>query len=412
MNYVEETKCRICGHDIVPVFDLGVLYESSFIALKDKEERAPLVLAECSNCELIQLQHTVALDSMYRKYWYRSGLNRSMKDDLKDVIMGAESAYGELSDGDVVIDIGCNDGTMFDFYSNPNITKIGYDPANNLAEETTKHYNIFINDYFSPEDYNHEKAKIITSIAMFYDLPDPKKFVSDIKSVLDDNGIWVIQFTDLLSMLKINAVDNICFEHLEYYKLMDIVWLLNRFDLKLFDVEYNMVNGGSLRVYACHSNSSKYRMSDELLQAMQTEIDYFDANPNYMKDFEDRIDEINEKVNSFLAMFKSDGKKIYGLAASTKGNTLLQVLHLDSRNIIAIGDINKDKFNLFTSGTHIQIIPEQQVFENKPDVLVILAWHFTETFNKVTEKFVKDGGYVLYPLPKPYVLAKEGNFYL
>jgi len=297
MNYVEETKCRICGGELYSIYNLGNLFISDFIEEKETGVKAPLVLAECKVCKLVQLNHTINLDSMYRKYWYRSGLNSSMCKDLEDVVKGAERAYGELQDGDYVVDIGANDGTIFDYYTNKNIVKIGYDPANNLAETALGHCNFFINDYFTAKDYTFPKAKIITSIAMFYDLPDPNEFVKDIKSILDDNGVWVVQFTDLYSMLKINAVDNICGEHLEYYKLSDLVNLMNKHDLNVFDCEYNRVNGGSLRIYVCHANAD-YQETFRLVVASIEEDTYFSSG-NQIELFKKRISAINEKICSF-----------------------------------------------------------------------------------------------------------------
>lgn len=411
MNFVEETECRVCKGKLKVVFNLGNLFVSDFIKEEEVGSKAPLALAECSDCGLIQLKHTINLDSMYRKYWYRSGLNKSMRKDLENVVRGIENII-DIPDNSIVVDIGCNDGTMFDFYKNRNIVKIGFDPANNLAKDAWEHCNLFVNDYFSVKNYEFGKAKVITSIAMFYDLPDPNSFVEDVKKILDDDGIWVIQFTDLYSMLKINAVDNICGEHLEYYKLWDLIYLLKLHGLKIFDCEYNMVNGGSLRVYACHDNNKvPFEETMEFFEAIRKETEYFKSG-NQIELFKRRLSEIKEKVCSFIDLVNDGEQKIYALAASTKANTLLQTFGLNNNDIAAIGEINKEKYGLVTSGSRIPIISEKELFAAKPNLIVILAWHFTETFNKVTEKFVEDGGYVLYPLPIPYVIHREGNFYL
>lgn len=417
MNYVEEVKCRVCDGKLRDVYDLGDLFVSDFIKEEERGIKAPLVLAECEWCKLVQLRHTINLDSMYRKYWYRSGLNKSMCKDLEDVVKSAESTYGELQDGDVVVDIGCNDGTMFDFYTNENLVKVGYDPANNLAETALKHCDFFINDYFTAQDYTFDKAKIVTSIAMFYDLPDPNSFVKNVKNILDDRGIWIIQFTDLYSMLKINAIDNICGEHLEYYKLWDLMMLMQNNNLTVFDCKYNKVNGGSLRVYVCHSGDypttrDAYKTTRRYADFANEEMIYFSNGENQIERFRDRIEVIKEKVCSFIELFNDGEKVIYGLAASTKANTLLQVLGLSGNEIKAIGEINKDKYGLITSGSRIPIVSEQELFDAKPNLIIILAWHFVETFDKVTEKFIEDGGYVLYPLPLPYVKHKKGTFLL
>jgi len=245
---------------------------------------------------------------------------------------------------------------------------------------------------------------------MFYDLPDPNKFVEDVKFILNEDGIWIIQFTDLYSMLKINAVDNICGEHLEYYRLTDLVNLMENNNLRVFDCEYNKVNGGSLRVYVCHEDA-KYQKTIRFITSVEEENNYF-ASGDMIERFKDRISVIKEKILSFVELINDSEKTIYGLAASTKANTLLQVLGLSGNEIKAIGEINKDKYGLITSGSRIPIVSEKELFNSKPNLIIILAWHFVETFDKVTEKFIENGGYVLYPLPVPYVKHKKGNFFL
>lgn len=210
MNYQEEKSCRVCGGKLRKVFSLGEIYPSAYLDDNDPEpERAPLALAQCVDCGLVQLQHTVDLDSMYFKYFYQSGNNPSMVMALRDVIDQAQLIV-PLAPGDVVCDIACNDGTTLGMYPEY-VTTIGFDPARNLPKRGKIGY--FINDYFDASAYDSTlvtRAKIVTSIAVFYDLPDPKQFVRDVAHILADDGIWIMQFSDLTSMLKTNSVDNIC----------------------------------------------------------------------------------------------------------------------------------------------------------------------------------------------------------
>lgn len=401
--------CRICGGELNVVLDLGEFYLSDFLSEGEEAVKDTLALAECVKCGLVQLRDVPDLDFMYKDhYWYRSGLNNSMLKDLKDIVENIEKRI-ELNDGDIIVDLGCNDGSMLGMYTNKTLCKVGYDPAPNLKERAEKNCTHFINDYFSAITFPYTgKAKVVTSIAMFYDLPDPNKFVQDVKSILDENGIWVIQLMDLYSMLKINGIDDLNSEHLEYYKLDDLEKLMYFNGLRIFDVEYNKVNGGSLRIYV--SFPDKYPVTDRFYKAQEVEDDAFDSGGVSIQKLISNISIFRTKIRSFLKKFGADN--VYALAASTKANTALQVFGLDNTWIKAIGEVNEDKFGKRTAGTNIPIIPEQEVLNANPKLIIVLAWHFIETFDKILKDYLRSGGLVLYMLPVPHVRTDNGGFFL
>jgi len=405
---VKEIKtCRLCGGNLKVIYDLGKLYVSTFLEADDAGFRAPLRLAECENCHLVQLKDQVELDDMYRQYWYRSGLNKSMTYDLKDVARSAEDIIS-LHEGDVVLDIGTNDGTLLTEYFTENIIKVGFDPALNLKNKAEKVCNHFINDYFSADLYpeNLPEPKVITAIAMFYDLPNPHAFVEDVKELLDRHGIFIVQITDLMSIYKHTMVDSICHEHLEYYKMSDIVRLMYEHDLEVFKIEKNFVNGGSVRFYIGHKNVHFVEQMVSII--LDDERSYLNSTPGSIEFFKSSVSLYRDKINSFLKKFN----KVYALAASTKGNTLLQVFNLTYKDIIAIGEINEDKFGLKTPGTLIKIVPELEVLEAQPELIIVLAWHFTGTFREILKDYLAKGGLVLFPLPYPFVWTDNGGFLL
>jgi len=339
-----------------------------------------------------------------------------MVKDLQDIVTSIEKMI-EIKDHDIILDIGCNDGTLLSLYSNKKSYKVGIDPAINLKEEAEKNCDVFINDYFSAHNYTFPDAKVITAIAMFYDLPDPNQFLEDIYYSLADDGIFVIQLTDLTSMLKVNAFDNICHEHLEYYTLGNLVNLFYGNNFIVQHVEYNNVNGKSIRIFARKDLGKRIKQSPSVLDSLIQEQDYLYENP--LEKFPGKIKEIKNKVVSFIRAFSRGEpenylpeRSVFALGASTKGNTLLQVFGLDETDIQAIGEINKDKIGLFTPGTAIPIYSEEDIFKEKPDLIIILPWHFTETFEKVTREYRMKGGLVLFPLPEPYVLTDNGGFML
>jgi|SRR3972149_388426 len=408
----EQTYCRNCRSSfLVTKLDLGEIYPSNFVDGNNNLVKAPLVLAQCSTCNLVQLKHTLPLDSMYRQYWYRSALNSSMVEALKDVVDSATQRV-KLENGNIVLDIGCNDGTMLDFYPDT-VIKVGFDPALNLAAEAIKHCHVFVNDYFSGSKYANimnVRAMIVTSIAMFYDLEDPNQFVYDVRNILHPDGLWVIQFTDLLSMLKLNAFDNICHEHLEYYSLEVLNEMLDKHYLQIIAVERNKVNGGSLRVYVSHKH--RYPVEPSVQKHLDDERNYMSHFDDPLSAFAERVENIRGYIKTYLTVANHSGKKIAVFGASTKGNTLLQVFDLDYRIIDHAAEINEDKFGLKTVGTSIPIISQDESLLSKPDIYLVLPWHFINNFVATHIDYLKSGGIFVVPMPEPRMVTNSGWYLL
>lgn len=407
MKIKEHINCRVCDGILDVVLDLGYLCPSNFVKNPNKKlVKAPLVLTKCNKCNLVQLKHTVDLDSMYRQYWYKSSLNSSMLVALKDIVKEVEKRI-ELRDGDIVVDIGCNTGSMLTMYSNLNLIKVGFDPALNLKEEAEKNCTTFINDYFSASSYSlNNRAKVVTSIAMFYDLESPNIFIEDVKSIMHESGLWVIQLVDLVSMLKVNEFSTICVEHLETYSLEIMINLLKNNGLEVFDVSYNDVNGGSIRLYISFPN--KFEISDNVIKYLKEEQQYMNSFTNSFLAFSQRIENIKLKFVEFIKIQRSNNKIVMGLGASTKANTLLQYFNIDSSLVKCIGEVNKDKFGLFTSGSNIPIVSEEEVLTSNPDYIIVFTWQFRKFFEKSLSNYINKGGKVIFPLPNPEIVSIKG----
>ena len=402
----EETQCRVCKGELKTVLNYGEIYPSGFVKEQTNLIKAPLVVTRCTKCYLVQLQHTIDLDFMYRQYWYTSALNKSMIDSLKEIVEDILIRIS-LKPYDVVVDIGCNDGTLLKFYPE-NIFRIGYDPSFNLEGRAKENCNIFINDYFSAKLYpDAPKAKIITSIAMFYDLPNPNEFIENIKEILDEDGIWVIQLTDLLSMIKANAFDNVCHEHLEYYSLLDLVELMKNHGLQVFDVQHNWVNGGSIRVFVCWEG--KRNITNYTGYYLYNEFEYLKSFSNPIEAMNFRVQASEELLKAYIQDTKSKGKSWFILGASTKGNTLLQVWNFTKEDFPYALEVNSDKFGLRTVGSDIPIISEEEGLAMKPDFLLLLPWHFIDTVKIKLDNYLKEGGTIVTPLPNFAVHFKKGG---
>lgn len=408
--------CRICKSSaIIPILSLGDLYVSDFIDPEKIDEgkgvHAPLELVFCDvaqgGCGLLQLKHTISPDIMYGgHYWYLSGVTQTMKNALLDIVQKAEKLI-LLKKDDVILDIGCNDGTLLSAYSSKGLLLGGFEPSKNLISYASKVTPHVINDFFNYNSYQkvfgEKKAKIITSIAMFYDLEEPNEFVADITKIIDDHGLWIIQMSYLPLMLEQNAFDNICHEHLEYYSLSVLQYLLEKHGLRVVDVELNEVNGGSIRTYIVPSTNTTiipFLGAEERVQRLLEREKELGLDTRKVYDeFSKRVEHIKKEVSDFIRHEVDSGKKVYVYGASTKGNTLLQYFGLNHSLITAAAERSPAKWGRVTIKTHIPIISEEQARQEKPDYFLILPWAFLEEFRKREVEFLNSGGKFIIPLP-------------
>lgn len=411
MVYSTRASCRLCGGAFKDIINLGDIYLSTFVDDSiNLPPKAPLDLVQCISCQLVQLRHSVNPEAMYSQYWYQSGLNHSMQVALKDVVDHILQRI-ELRPGDTVLDIGANDGTLLTNYDN-SLVKVAVEPSN-LAHLAKKNCNILINDFFSAKAYGHlPKPKVITAIAMFYDLEDPHTFVQDLCDVLADDGLLIIQMMDLMSMIKLNDFPNLCSEHLEYYSLRVLCKLLSEHNLEIIDVEYNTVNGGSLRVYVKHIDKNPHQYTkigaeifrDEIVNAIDIEDTFFlglDL-PSY---FKENVERVKSLVVNFIKNCNTDGQDIYVLGASTKGNTILQYFELDATYIKGAAEVNPDKYGKYTVGSNILIMPQDEILAKHPPYLFILPWGFLPFFCEKLRWYLDAGGRFIVPLPTPRIIA-------
>ena len=415
-------KCRISGKETVEVFNLGDLQMSDFIEPDEKPRTGTgeLKMLLCTESGLLQIEKPIPQNEMYGKYWYRSGINTTMKNLLKDVAVDCLSSI-QINEGDVFLDIACNDGTMFDFIPDK-YTKVGIDPADDsFLRESEKKADFVVQDFFSAEAYKSTpygriKPKIITTIAMFYDLDDPWPFVQDIKEILDDDGIWVMQLSYTPLMLKQLAFDNICHEHICYYSLSSLKYLMDRAGFDIVDCSLNDTNGGSFRVYLMKKGADKTKFRNQQKRdvanfRVESILAYEESlklnDPKVYTDFYNQICELRQKTVDFITQQKASGKTIWGYGASTKGNTLMQWYGLDNSHIDAIAERSEYKFGLLTAGTNIPIHSEALMRQEQPDYLLILPWHFITEFCDRETDYINAGGRFIVPCPQFMVYPPE-----
>jgi len=405
-SYKALDRCRVSGSkNLISVLNLGHQELTGVFprTLDEPVTSGPLELVWCPESGLLQLAHSYDPGEMYgENYGYRSGLNQSMVRHLQNKIAGLEARIG-LKPGDVVLDIGSNDATSLKAYSTSSLTRIGIDPT---GEKFKSFYPDSINlivDFFSARAYNSlnvDRAKIITSIAMFYDLDDPIQFARDIAAVLHPGGIWHFEQSYMPSMLRTVSYDTVCHEHLEYYSLGAIQKILEAADLKVIDVQMNGINGGSFAVTATHRNSSRPENSAiiDWLLGQEDRMGLGTVRP--FRDFEDRVFRHRADLVRLLKALAADGKKVFGYGASTKGNVTLQFCGITSAELPVIADVNPDKFGSFTPGTRIPIVSESEAHAMKPDYFLVLPWHFKEGILQREQEFTSRGGKFIFPFPE------------
>jgi hypothetical protein len=324
-----------------------------------------------------------------------------MREALADV---AAKAYqvARPSAGDIVIDIGCNDGTLLRSYPRSGLRLVGFEPAENLVEDARKETDWVFNDFFEAsaflDKFGKERAKIVTSVAMFYDLEDPNTFVGDVAKSLASDGVWVVQQNYLAAMLQKNGFDNIGHEHLEYYSLGTMEKLLTKNGLDIFDVETNDVNGGSLRTYACHRGRFPI---NERVEGLRRNEDHLQLNGGEVyRTFAANIEKIKSHLTRLIKNKVREGKTVYVYGASNRGNTILQYCGLDYRLVKKAADANSEKWGRRTVGTKIPIVSKEEARKDKPDYFLILPHHFLEEIKREEKDYLEHGGQFIVPLPQ------------
>lgn len=400
----EIARCRICGGtELATVMNLGSQALTGVFP-KTKTETVssgPLELVKCqAECGLVQLRHSYDMSELYgMNYGYRSGLNSSMARHLQSKVQ--RILQGEvLRAGDLVVDIGSNDGTTLAAYPSGRFELVGFDPTGQKFAQFYPDHVRLIPDFFSADLLRKElpgrRAKVITSFSMFYDLEDPTAFMREVHACLDDEGIWVFEQSYLPAMLRTNSFDTVCHEHLEFYALKQICWMAERTGFKLLDVEFNTVNGGSFSVTAARS-SSRRNGNPELIRRLLAEERASGLDDLATWDgFRRRVENARHDLVRFLEEASRTGKRVCGLGASTKGNVLLQYFGIDARLLSAIGEVNEDKFGAFTPGTLIPLVPEDEILASNPDFLLVLPWHFRDFFLQLPKL---QGRTLIFPLP-------------
>lgn len=411
MLYQKIKKCRICGNkNLKVIIDLGNQALTGVFPKKDEVvERGPLILVKCmddktSHCGLVQLGHDYDMEKLYGdNYGYRSGLNKSMVSHLGDIVKKIEKTIN-LKNGDLVIDIASNDGVLLNSYKNKKLELVGIDPTSEKFRQYypkhVKYLPVFFSSQVVRDKYQNKKAKVVTSIAMFYDLPEPLRIMKEIEEILESDGIWVVEQSYMPNMIDNVSYDTICHEHLEYYALEQFKWMSERAGLKIIDVDFNDTNGASFCVTLAKKDSKYEEAKDKIEKVLADEKVRGFSEMSIYENFKNNSEKHRGELKEFFKTAKAEGKKVFGYGASTKGNVILQYCDITPDDMPYIAEVNEYKFGRFSPGTMIPIISEEEAKVMKPDYFMVLPWHFKKGIIEREQDYLNSGGRLVFPLPK------------
>ena len=398
-------NCRNCNHNhLIHLFSLGKMsftgkFPKSFL---QNVPKAKLNLLMCKKCKLVQLDRNFNIKYLYGKdYGYRTGINQTMTDHVKKTVKVGTTMVN-LQPKDHVLDIASNDATLLNFY-NKNVVTVGIDPLVNKYKKHYKKINYSISNFFHASEVVKlklkKKFKIISALSVFYDLRDPNKFLRHVKESLDEKVIFILEHADLYMIIKNKIFDTICHEHLGFFSSKVIIEMIKNAGLKTFHHEYNDINGGSSRYYVCHKNAN-YVVKNSIKTVLLKEKKIGLHSKKIFTNFFNEILNQRIKLKKIIKKIKDKKQTIHGYGASTKGNVLLQFYNINNKDVSYIADRNPLKYNLFTPGTKIKIISENQSRKLRPDYYLVLPWHFKKEILSREKLAKKNGTKFIFPLPK------------
>ncbi len=415
-NFETISKCRVCKSDeLTRVLSIDDQYIATTFVKSNKDHpmanvKIPMTLMLCKECGLVQLLETVNPDLLYQNYFYRTAINDTMRRDLKDFVDDVMT-HVTTESGDCVVDIGANDCTMISMFPDY-LYRIGVEPAKNINWDHLNKSIHIVNDYFGRDAVlkvtKGKKVKIITATAMFYDFDNPNIATKDIKELLDDEGVCGIQVSHLLATIKDMNFYDIVHEHLEYYSLESINYLMEKNGLTVFDASTNFVNGGSLRVLVTHKDRNVPK-SKKYLEILAEEEKWHLRNPDTYYNYNKKILEYAKISRDFVLKVINNGGLVIGLGASTKGNVLLQLCGIDKTLLPYISDRNKEKIGLRTLGTDIEIISEEAARKLNPSAMLVIPWNFKDEIIRREKEYILSGGKLLFLMPYPHYVDKDGE---
>lgn len=404
-------NCRICENNKLITF-LSLCHSppaNNLVKKEDfsNEESFPLELCFCKKCKLCQLSYIVPAEKMFKNYLYVSSTTKSLRIHFLEMAKTLTLKFNLDSDS-IAVDIGSNDGVLLKGFKDVGIYSIGVEPAKNIAKIANENGLETINDFFNEDTVNKViklkgKADIITGSNVFAHIDDIKSVIRNVKTLLNDNGVFVIEIQYIVDTIEKLTFDNIYHEHLSYFSLTSLKNLFESEGMVIFDVEKVDTHGGSLRVY-----TQKISGRNAILNSVNDLIKYEDyigiSNLKIYREFAEKVMNTKRVIITYLRDIKERNKLISGYGAPAKATTLLNFLEIGTEYIEYIVDDNPLKIGFFTPGTHIPIVSSEFLTKRKTDYLFILAWNYAKEILEKHKRLKEEGVKFIIPIPKPVII--------
>ncbi len=408
-NFKKLKACRICDSSKLSEY----IYfgdhppSNSFIKKSefDNEQKFPLRVLLCEDCGLSQLDTVVSSQDIFDDYLYLSSTSKALVNHYKEMVNIILKKFN-LSNNDLVVDIGCNDGITLQNYTK-NLNILGIEPSSAAKYSKDKGINTE-NIFFNNENAkilkdNYGKAKIITATNVFAHVDNIKDFTQGISNFLDKKGVFIIEFPYLKYMLDDSLFDVIYHEHLSYLSISPLQNLFSQFNLNIFSIEEINIgaSGPALRIYVCLNG---YHKDDGTVAKFLDKEKKWDVkNPNSYLNFSTKVTKIKNDILKIITELKKNNNIIGAYGAPAKGNTMLNYLGLTSNELVAVADNTPIKIGKFTPGSHIPIVSDQMFEELKVNNALLLSWNYLDFFLK-NSSFIKNSGKFIVPFPKVNIL--------
>ena len=406
MSTHSDNPCILCGETAVEEFlDLGeTALANKFLSedeLRGDEPSFPLRVGFCHSCEHVQLTDAVPPSAMFEDYLYVSSASDTLKDhlwDLSDIV----SERRELGEGDLVVDIGANDGTLLSGFARHGVRTLGVDPAENLAELAAAAGDRYVG-FFNSENADEVVARwgqaaAITATNTFPHIPALNDFVEGIAKALRPGGVFVIEAHYLTDLLEQGAFDTVYHEHVSYWALGPMTRLFERHGLEVVDAERVPIHHGQLRV--CVQRQGEGKVSERVGRILAEEKDKGLDRIETFHAFAEQVYRMKRDLREEVDRIKAEGSRLAGYGAPAKGNTLLCFLEIGPDTVDYIADRSPLKQGRYTPGTHIPVVPAQRLVEDQPDYTLLLAWNFADEVLRQQSEYRERGGRFILPVPK------------